>query len=53
MERTVVIIPTLNPLRSLIKFVESLMLLAIDKVIIINDGSDEKYKKINSFKFKI
>lgn len=46
MERPIVIIPTLNPLPNLVNFVNKLMKLDIEQVIIVNDGSDEKYGKI-------
>ncbi|MEK4423615.1 glycosyltransferase family 2 protein [Solibacillus sp. FSL K6-1523] len=45
MEPVIVLIPALNPLPTIIEFVEKLEKLAIEKIIIINDGSDEKYKK--------
>lgn len=46
MERTVVVVPALNPLASLIQYVENLKILDIHKIVIINDGSEEKYKTI-------
>lgn len=46
MERTVAIIPALNPLPSLIQYVQELKKLNIEKIIIINDGSEEKYNSI-------
>lgn len=46
MESTVVIIPALNPLKSLVEYVNKLKQLEIVKVIVINDGSDEKYKEV-------
>ncbi len=46
MEKVVAIIPALNPLNSLLQFVEELITLEFEKIIIINDGSDEKYKTI-------
>ncbi len=45
MERIIILIPALNPLPSLIIFVEKLLQLT-DKVIVVDDGSDEKYKVI-------
>lgn len=46
MEPVIVIIPALNPLPTLVEFVQKLKTLPIAQVLIINDGSDEKYKKI-------
>lgn len=46
MERIVAIIPALNPLASLIQYVQNLQTLGIEHIIIINDGSDEKYESI-------
>lgn len=46
MVRTVVVIPALNPLNLIIDYVIKLKELNIDKIIIINDGSDEKYNTI-------
>lgn len=46
MEKVVAIIPALNPLNSLLQFVEELFTLEFEKIIIVNDGSDEKYKSI-------
>lgn len=46
MERPIVIMPTLNPLPSIVDFVKKLINLDIKQVIIVNDGSDEKYNKI-------
>lgn len=46
MEPVIVIIPALNPLPAIVDFTEKLMALAVEKVIVIDDGSDEKYKKI-------
>lgn len=46
MERSVVVIPALNPLASLIQYVERLVNLKVGKVIIVNDGSEEKYQHI-------
>ncbi|MGM9949185.1 MAG: glycosyltransferase family 2 protein [Lysinibacillus sp.] len=42
----IVVIPALNPLRSLLAFVEQLRAAEIKKVLIINDGSGEKYAPI-------
>ncbi|MCH7323768.1 glycosyltransferase family 2 protein [Solibacillus sp. MA9] len=46
MEQTIVLIPALNPLPTIVHFVEKLKTLAIEKIIIINDGSDLKYNEI-------
>ena len=43
MEPVIVIIPALNPLPTLVDFVEKLKALPIAQVLVINDGSDEKY----------
>lgn len=45
MEPIIVLIPALNPLPTIIEFVEKLEKLAVEKIILINDGSDEKYKE--------
>lgn len=42
----IVVIPALNPLQSLLSFVEQLKAKEIKKVLIINDGSEEKYTPI-------
>lgn len=42
----IVVIPAFNPLRSLIPFVEQLKRIEVSKIIIVNDGSAEKYKPI-------
>lgn len=46
MEQTVVVIPTLNPLASIVQYIEQLLSLNVGKVIIVNDGSEEKYQAI-------
>ncbi|RUL47804.1 glycosyltransferase family 2 protein [Lysinibacillus antri] len=46
MEKIAIVMPTLNPLPSLIDYVDNLTNLGIERIIIINDGSDEKYKPI-------
>lgn len=46
MEQTIVLIAALNPLPTIVHFVEKLKTLAIEKIIIINDGSDVKYNEI-------
>ena len=46
MGEIVVVIPAFNPLQSLPAFVEQLKAKEIEKVLIINDGSAEKYKSI-------
>ena len=45
MEKAIVVIPALNPLPAIVDFVEKLKTLPIEKIIVINDGSDEKYKQ--------
>lgn len=44
--KIVVIIPALNPLNALIGYVKNMLKFNIEKVIIINDGSDEKYQVV-------
>ncbi|MEG0473042.1 MAG: glycosyltransferase family 2 protein, partial [Solibacillus sp.] len=44
-EQIIVLIPALNPLPTIIEFVEKIEKLAVEKIIIINDGSGEKYKE--------
>lgn len=46
MEQVIVLIPALNPLPTIVHFVEKLKMLAIEKIIIVNDGSDTKYNEI-------
>ena len=46
MERAIVLIPALNPLPAIVHFVEKLNTLAIEKIIVINDGSEKKYDAI-------
>ena len=46
MEPVIVIIPALNPLPAIVDFTEKLRTLSVEKVIVIDDGSDEKYKGI-------
>ncbi|MGN7479135.1 glycosyltransferase [Solibacillus silvestris] len=46
MERFIVVIPALNPLPSIVDFIGKLKTLPIGKIIVINDGSDERYKQI-------
>lgn len=46
MERAIVLIPALNPLPTIVHFVEKLKTLAIEKIIVVNDGSDAKYASI-------
>lgn len=43
MEQVIVVIPALNPLPAIVKFVRKLKALPITNIIVINDGSDEKY----------
>lgn len=44
MNQVIVMIPALNPLPALLHFVRKLQALPIAHIIVINDGSDEKYK---------
>lgn len=46
MKKTVVIIPALNPLNVLTRYVERLLTLNISRIIVVNDGSDSKYSSI-------
>lgn len=41
-----IVIPAFNPQQSFIRFVQSLFTLDIAKIIIVNDGSDEKYDSV-------
>lgn len=43
MEQVIVMIPALNPLPVLLQFVRKLRALPIANIIVINDGSEEKY----------
>ena len=43
MEQVIVMIPALNPLPALLQFVRKLRALQIANIIVINDGSEEKY----------
>lgn len=46
MVRIVVVIPALNPLNTLIDYVKNILKFDIERVLIINDGSDEKYQVV-------
>ncbi|WP_332647418.1 glycosyltransferase family 2 protein [Lysinibacillus sp. 54212] len=46
MKETIVVIPAFNPLQSLIPFVEQLKRVEVTKIIIVNDGSAEKYQSV-------
>lgn len=46
MERPIVIIPTLNPLPTFVQYINALQELEIQRIIIVNDGSDLKYQPI-------
>ncbi len=46
MEGVIIVIPALNPLQSFISFVEQLKKIDIEKIIIVNDGSEGKYAPI-------
>lgn len=46
MNTVVVVIPAFNPLRSLIPFIERILELPVAEIVIIDDGSDEKYHPI-------
>ncbi|KGR89760.1 dolichyl-phosphate mannose synthase [Ureibacillus massiliensis 4400831 = CIP 108448 = CCUG 49529] len=48
MDKVIAVIPALNPLNSLIPFVEEVLQMDFEKVIIINDGSDRKYQQVFS-----
>lgn len=43
MGQVIVVIPALNPLPTILSFVKKLKALPIANIIVINDGSDEKY----------
>jgi len=45
-EGVIIVIPALNPLQSFISFVEQLKKIDIENIIIVNDGSEEKYTPI-------
>ncbi|MEK4227937.1 glycosyltransferase family 2 protein [Solibacillus sp. FSL H8-0538] len=45
MEQIVIIIPALNPLHTLVQFVEKLQKMNVE-IVVINDGSDEKYAAV-------
>lgn len=44
MEPVIVVIPALNPLPVIVDYVKKLKALPVEKIIVINDGSDGKYK---------
>ncbi|MER1986553.1 MAG: glycosyltransferase [Solibacillus sp.] len=46
MNTVVVVIPAFNPLTSLLSFVERLLELAVEEVVVVDDGSDAKYSGI-------
>jgi len=46
MKKIAAIIPTYNPQQSFITFVHQLLATSITQVVIVNDGSDEKYETI-------
>lgn len=46
MKSVVIIIPALNPLPSLVSFIEKLQSLSVVAVVVVNDGSDAKYGTI-------
>lgn len=46
MKQSVIIIPALNPSEKLLTYVETLIEKHFNKILIVNDGSDEKYKYI-------
>mgnify|MGYP003466971075 CR=1 FL=1 len=39
----IILIPALNPLQTIVQFVEKLQKLRVEQIIIVNDGSDAKY----------
>ena len=43
MEPIIIVIPAINPLPTIVQFVEKLRDLPVEKIIIVNDGSDNKY----------
>lgn len=46
MRDIIVVIPAFNPLQSLIPFVEQLITIKVTKIIVVNDGSAEKYQSV-------
>lgn len=46
MKNIAAIIPAYNPQQSLITYVHQLLATTITQIIIVNDGSDQKYKGI-------
>ena len=46
MNKVAVVIPAFNPQQSFIRFVQNLFTLDIAQIIIVNDGSDERYDSI-------
>ena len=46
MNKIVIVIPAFNPQQSFVRFVQSLFTLDIAKIIIVNDGSHEKYNVV-------
>ena len=46
MEQVIIMIPALNPLPALLEFVRKLRALPIARIIVINDGSEEKYNRL-------
>ncbi|RHW32788.1 glycosyltransferase family 2 protein [Lysinibacillus yapensis] len=46
MAQVAVVIPAFNPLPSFIYYVKDLLQLEIETVVIVNDGSDEKYRSL-------
>ncbi|MEG0258671.1 MAG: glycosyltransferase family 2 protein [Lysinibacillus sp.] len=46
MKKVVAIIPAFNPQNTLVTYVQQLKMIGISSVIIVNDGSDEKYSTV-------
>ncbi|MFJ7738323.1 glycosyltransferase [Lysinibacillus sp. NPDC097287] len=46
MNKIAAIIPALNPQQSFVLFVQKLFMLDIERIVIVNDGSDDKYDTI-------
>lgn len=46
MDKVIIIIPTYNPLQLFVQFVENLLALQPEKIVIVNDGSDLRYASI-------
>ena len=51
--KSVIVIPVLNPDNNLITYIEELIRNGVQKIIVVDDGSDETYKDIFSLIEKI